>query len=332
MAQSAVAAVSASVPSSSSPRNSPQPPLTATSQHVFPNYDSVRVFLDSHAHARGFELRYHTQGSAFTAAHSGKAVCWCSRPAAEQSSQQSVEQAETGVASRKRRRAAVTSDGVQVHCGCHWFVNFNKRSESARSVYALTGRNLAHNGDQYTQHDERAVTETAPAAMDDASALQQRLFDAVEAGVKAVLSSRHQYASVAADERVIRRAVQLDKKRDGRFVCYAAKQCAAAISRQRQQQNSRQQQQQHSEHKDDHATAAASDALAVVSSEEMAESMATAIRAQVALDEQLAAVAEVDSTDGFINLALHIAPTQPLATLSPPAPASWRVSSCRSSS
>ena len=319
MAHSGAAAVAATVPTSSSPRYPPQPPLTASSQHAFPSYDSLRFFLDSYAHARGFKLRFDIEGSAYSATHGGKATCWCSKPAAEQSSQQPVEEADSGVVSRKRRRASLTSDGVQVHCGCRWFVNFNRRGKGARSVYVLTARHLAHNGDQHTPHDERAVL-TAPAAMDDASALQQRLFDAVEAGVKLVLSSSDEYASVAADERVIQRAVQLDKKRNGRFVCYAAKQCAAAISRQRQQQHK--QQQQRSEHKDGDAMTDASHAPSAARAEEMADAMAAAIRARVALDEQLAGVAEVDSVDGFINLALHMAPTLPLATLTPPAPAS----------
>ena len=333
----AAAAASPHYFSTTPPLYPPQPPLTASSKHSFPSYDSLRLFLEQYAHPRGFEVRWETKGSAYSAAHGGKAVCWCSRPNPDHKQAQPLPPSTSdasaapalpeaavaddseigGVAvSRKRRRRKVTCDAEQVLCGCRWFVNFNRRGEGEHAVYTITARHLAHNGDQWTQHDERPFISppSPPQPMDEASALQQRLAGAVEAAVRGVLSSKAEYGIVAVDEQALKRAVQLDRKRDGRLVCYAAKQCAAAINRQQLQQ---QQQQHEGEHKDGSAmTDISTSTPAVVSAEEMADAMAAAIRTQVALDEQLAAAVEVSATEGFINLTLHVAPTLPLVTSS----------------
>ena len=148
--------------------------------------------------------------------------------------------------------------------------------------------------------------------MDEASVQQQRLASAVDTAVRSVLSSKVEYEPVAADEQLIRRAVQLNRKRDGRLVCYAAKQCAAAINRQRQQHES--------EHKDSSAMKDVSfPSTVAVSEDEMADAMAAAIRIQMSLDKEVPAAAEVTSMDGFINIiASQTAANSPVAVPTTP--------------
>ena len=321
MAQAPAGAVAGPFhPPTPPPLYPPQPALTATSTHSFPSYESLRAFLDDYARPRGFEVRWETKGSAYSAAHGGKAVCWCNRPNPDHKPQPTPPAIDSpaapldaaiaddggGGVGRKRRRRNVTRGVEQVLCGCRWFVNFNRRGEGEHAVYSITTRNLTHNGDQYTQHDERPIL-TQQQPMDQAAVLQQRLAVAVESGVRNVLASKLTYRRVLADEQSMKRAVQLDRKRDGRFVCYAAKQCASVINRQQQQHAS--------ERKDNSAmTDVSLPPLPVVSAEELAEAMAAAVRKLVALDEQLAVATEVTATDGFVNVALHIAPTLPPAT------------------
>ena len=314
MSQSLSGAVPGTLSRSNKPPDPPQPALTADSKHNFPSFDSLRAFLDHYAKIRGFEVRWETKGSAHSAADGGKAVCWCSRPKPDHThppQPQQPQPLDTAVANegasgvgKKRRRRPVTCHAEQVVCGCRWFVNFNRRGEGEHADYSITTRNLTHNGHQYSAHDERSLAPQLP-PIDQANILRQQLNAVVDSGVRSVLSSNKQYESVLADEQIMRRAVQLDTKRDGRLVCYAAKQCAAAINRHHQQQ-----QQHESEQKDSKAmTDDTTPSLAAVTAEELAEAMAVAIRTQVALDEQLTAAVDVSSADGFVNIALHTTTT-----------------------
>ena len=118
--------------------------ITATSQHTFPSYDTLRQFMIQYAAQHGFEVRCPSnKGSANQSGHAGSFRCWCYlQPPITLKYEQQQQPSHPPLRTIVPR--AANRSGNQVKCGCTWRVNFSRHADGD---YVLTAnRTLRHSG------------------------------------------------------------------------------------------------------------------------------------------------------------------------------------------
>jgi hypothetical protein len=205
-------------PSSSDPSSSSSPPqaesdtsgLTAISKHAFPSFALLRAWINDHAKANGFEVRWRQTGGEGSASHGGSIHCWCFEKPPVPVKEEIIS---STPALRTIHAKTAQRGGKQVKCGCAWFVRFLRRADQ---LYHVTSRHLTHTGHELvnpsslTSHVDSM--RNLPAEVQDA---MERMIRNGKRGIESQRRYLQDLHKVTIDREVFRNVVKKIKRELG---------------------------------------------------------------------------------------------------------------------